>query len=97
MLAAISEPTSNNVWLLNVRVSPRCRYAANMLIFPYGEWLGGLRPHDVPRVLDVIMEQSSPMDLARTSLLPTHWRCRMGLTRDQQLKRYLLHRNNPTT
>ncbi|KAF8266260.1 Sucrase/ferredoxin-like-domain-containing protein, partial [Lactarius quietus] len=64
------------------------QYAANMLVFPHGEWLGGLRPDNVPRVLEVIMEQSSPMDLARTSLLPTHWRGRMGLTRDQQLQRY---------
>lgn len=72
------------------------QHAANMLVFPYGEWLGGLRPHDVPRVLDVILEQSSPMDLSRTSLLPTHWRGRMGLTRDQQLQRYLLLRNNLT-
>ncbi|KAH8996649.1 Sucrase/ferredoxin-like-domain-containing protein [Lactarius akahatsu] len=72
------------------------QYAANMLVFPYGEWLGGLRPDNVPGVLDVIMEQSSPVDLARTSLLPTHWRGRMGLARDQQLQRFLLHRDNST-
>ncbi|KAH9042608.1 Sucrase/ferredoxin-like-domain-containing protein [Lactarius pseudohatsudake] len=72
------------------------QYAANMLVFPYGEWLGGLRPDNVPGVLDVIMEQSSPVDLAGTSLLPTHWRGRMGLTRDQQLRRFLLHRDNST-
>ncbi|KAH9067908.1 Sucrase/ferredoxin-like-domain-containing protein [Lactarius vividus] len=72
------------------------QHAANLLVFPYGEWLGGLRPDNVPRVLDIIMEQSSPADLARTSLLPTHWRGRMGLSRDQQLRQFLLHRDNLT-
>ncbi len=58
--------------------------------------LGGLRPSDIPRVLDIIMEQPSPMDLARTPLLATHWRGRMGLTRDQQLQLYLRHRDSST-
>ncbi|KAI0300538.1 Sucrase/ferredoxin-like-domain-containing protein [Multifurca ochricompacta] len=67
------------------------QHAANMLVFPYGEWLGELRPDDVPAVLDVIMkmkqkQQYLPVDLAHAPLLPTHWRGRMGLSQDEQIQ-----------
>ncbi|KAI0291993.1 hypothetical protein BC826DRAFT_1020753 [Russula brevipes] len=65
------------------------RHAANVLVFPHGEWLGQLWPKDVPRVLDAITKQPSSMDLLCTPLL-AHWRGRMGLTKTEQLERYLL-------
>jgi len=65
------------------------QHAANVLVFPHGEWLGQLWPKDVPRVLDAITKQPSSMDLLCTPLL-AHWRGRMGLTKTEQLERYLL-------
>ncbi|KAN0125859.1 Sucrase/ferredoxin-like domain containing protein [Russula decolorans] len=65
------------------------QHAANVLVFPYGEWLGQLRPKDVPGVLDTIVKQPSSMDLTRTPLI-THWRGQMGLSKEEQLERYLL-------
>jgi hypothetical protein len=50
--------------------------------------LGQLRPKDVPGVLDTIVKQASSMDLTRTPLI-THWRGRMGLSKEEQLERYL--------
>lgn len=65
------------------------QHAANVLVFPYGEWLGQLRPKDVPEVLDNIVKQPLSMDLTRTPLI-THWRGRMGLNKEEQLQRYHL-------
>lgn len=56
--------------------------------------LGNLRPDDAPRVLDVIMGEPLSKDLARTPLVHTHWRGRMGLTKDEQLQQYLLNRDS---
>ncbi|KAI0339298.1 hypothetical protein BDW22DRAFT_1336466 [Trametopsis cervina] len=67
------------------------KYAANVLVFPYGEWLGHLTPSAVPHVLDSIMSYrtSSPFksfSVTETSpLCPTYWRGRMGLDKVAQL------------
>jgi len=65
------------------------QHAANVIVFPRGEWLGQLRPTDVPGVLDTIMDQRLFADLTYSPLI-SHWRGRMGLTKEEQLERYQL-------
>ncbi|KAI0277081.1 hypothetical protein BGY98DRAFT_982394 [Russula aff. rugulosa BPL654] len=86
-----TDPTGQYSWIVMGEVGHvgGHQHAANVLVFPYGEWLGQLRPKDVPGVLDTIVKQPSSMDLTRTPLI-THWRGRMGLNKEEQLKRYLL-------
>ncbi|KAF8235219.1 hypothetical protein L208DRAFT_1392745 [Tricholoma matsutake] len=62
------------------------QYAANLLIFPHGEWLGFLKPDDVPAVLSTILhDNAKPFNKDRPPLCPPHWRGRMGLSKDEQL------------
>ncbi|KAI0266354.1 Sucrase/ferredoxin-like-domain-containing protein [Gloeopeniophorella convolvens] len=71
------------------------QYAANVLVFPYGDWLGRLRPDDVPGILDVLIQRSSSVDVDQLpSILPSHWRGRMGLHKDEQLERLRLVSHN---
>jgi len=63
------------------------KWAANALVFPAGDWLGNLRDHNVPEVLDAILAQhENHTDYVHAPpLLPHFWRGRMGLSKDQQL------------
>lgn len=49
-----------------------------MIVFPTGDWYGNLRPEDVPAFLDHI---TSP---DRYEPMWSHWRGRMGLSKDVQ-------------
>ncbi|KAJ7267257.1 Sucrase/ferredoxin-like-domain-containing protein [Mycena rebaudengoi] len=61
------------------------KFAANMLVFPQGEWLGSLTAEDVPRVLDTILSSYRRPYTTESPLCPEFWRGRMGLPKDEQL------------
>ncbi|KAF6747145.1 Sucrase/ferredoxin-like-domain-containing protein [Ephemerocybe angulata] len=70
------------------------KYAANVLIYPYGEWLGLITPSHVPELLSSIIKLHSktpggikplgrddPLDI-----MPEHWRGRMGLGKEEMVE-----------
>ncbi|KAI0701737.1 Sucrase/ferredoxin-like-domain-containing protein [Earliella scabrosa] len=68
------------------------KYAANVLVFPYGDWLGTVQEVDVPRVLDEVLawhgvhrRRRSQPARSLPPLCPPYWRGRMGLDKDEQL------------
>ncbi|KAI0916226.1 hypothetical protein AcV5_003222 [Taiwanofungus camphoratus] len=64
------------------------KYAANVLVFPYGDWLGTLQEVDVPRVLDEMLQRhavSEPDYRTLPPLCPPFWRGRMGLDKEEQI------------
>ncbi|KAG8892894.1 hypothetical protein FRC01_013896, partial [Tulasnella sp. 417] len=67
-------------------------WAANVLVYPFGDWFGNVRPRDVPSLLSLFTPPaSSPLDypsLTSHPLFRAHWRGRMGLSKDQQAKLY---------
>ncbi|KAJ6551215.1 Sucrase/ferredoxin-like-domain-containing protein [Mycena capillaripes] len=68
------------------------QFAANLLIFPQGEWLGLLTPADVPSVLDTILSsERRPLTSVDPPLCRQFWRGRMGLPKDEQLNLYSSH------
>ncbi|KAG5644528.1 hypothetical protein DXG03_008270 [Asterophora parasitica] len=63
------------------------RHAANLLVYPHGDWLGLLKPEDVPSVLTSILEYSiRPFGAQDKPIVPRHWRGRMGLSKDEQVE-----------
>ncbi|KAJ8516878.1 hypothetical protein ONZ45_g5883 [Pleurotus djamor] len=65
------------------------KYAANVLVYPRGEWLGLVQPEDAPSVIDAIFQQSDqPFDSNLDPLLPHHWRGRMNLDKEEQIGLY---------
>ncbi|CAE6383448.1 unnamed protein product [Rhizoctonia solani] len=54
------------------------KWAGNVIVFPSGDWYGNLRPEDVPQLVDHITGPD------RVEPWWTHWRGRMGLTKDMQ-------------
>ncbi|KAF9788492.1 Sucrase/ferredoxin-like-domain-containing protein [Thelephora terrestris] len=63
------------------------KYAANVLIYPKGEWLGCVTPGDVSNILDKALE-SRALDWNPSTTpppVPSHWRGRMGLGKEHQL------------
>jgi len=60
------------------------KYAANVLVYPSGTWLGNVGKNDVPEVLAHIMQRSEAVH-PNTVLLPKFWRGRMGLDKEEQL------------
>ncbi|KAI5122827.1 hypothetical protein M0805_003122 [Coniferiporia weirii] len=77
------------------------KYAANLLAFPSGDWLGNLTPSHASLVLDAVAAQlhvrltttapaaggtSQPTSLAPLIADPTLWRGRMGLTKEEQIR-----------
>ncbi|KAF8915739.1 Sucrase/ferredoxin-like-domain-containing protein [Mucidula mucida] len=63
-------------------------YAANVLIYPYGDWLGYVTPKDAPTIVEKLLQATPPRIVSNTSehtlsreppFLPHHWRGRMGL------------------
>ncbi|ETW75223.1 hypothetical protein HETIRDRAFT_330819 [Heterobasidion irregulare TC 32-1] len=79
------------------------KYAANLLVYPFGDWyyirLGNVRTEDVPTILDTILarphrhRQSNERDVHPPLCLP-HWRGRMGLLADEQVSLYKSHAQN---
>ncbi|KAH7926571.1 hypothetical protein BV22DRAFT_1008760 [Leucogyrophana mollusca] len=65
------------------------KYAANVLVYPHGEWLGLVEPHDVSQILDAVLAAPSrPMAASEAPLCPSHWRGRMNLSKEEQLELY---------
>ncbi|EIW75590.1 hypothetical protein CONPUDRAFT_112147 [Coniophora puteana RWD-64-598 SS2] len=63
------------------------KYAANILVYPHGEWLGYVEPEDVPAVLDAVFKRPTrPASASDPPLCPPHWRGRMGLAKDEQIE-----------
>ncbi|KZT38273.1 hypothetical protein SISSUDRAFT_1062109 [Sistotremastrum suecicum HHB10207 ss-3] len=63
------------------------KYAANVLVFPHGDWYGNLKPEHVPTFLDTVLAASPSK---RSYEPPDHplssfWRGRMGLSKSQQI------------
>ncbi|KAJ6598298.1 Sucrase/ferredoxin-like-domain-containing protein [Mycena vulgaris] len=68
------------------------QFAANLLVFPHGEWLGMLTPHHVPLVLNAILSsEQRPCTSFDPPLCHDHWRGRMGLAKDEQLSLHSSH------
>ncbi|KAJ7489246.1 Sucrase/ferredoxin-like-domain-containing protein [Mycena latifolia] len=69
------------------------KFAANLLVFPHGDWLGNMTAQDVPRVLDTILaSERRPFTSLDPPLCRDLWRGRMGLGKDEQLS---LHASHP--
>ncbi|KZT19414.1 hypothetical protein NEOLEDRAFT_969832 [Neolentinus lepideus HHB14362 ss-1] len=66
------------------------KYAANVLVYPHGEWLGNVRPEHVPSIVDAVLARPLQPSARNDEppLLPELWRGRMGLTIDQQIALY---------
>ncbi|KAF9235470.1 Sucrase/ferredoxin-like-domain-containing protein [Melanogaster broomeanus] len=63
------------------------KYAANVLVYPHGEWLGEVEPENVPEILDGILERPvRPMHAEEMPICPSHWRGRMGLGKEEQIE-----------
>ncbi|KAJ3532240.1 hypothetical protein NMY22_g7823 [Coprinellus aureogranulatus] len=70
------------------------KYAANVLIYPHGEWLGLIKPEDVPTILRKVVPSSSsskresirPLGRNDPLIIPERWRGRMGPGKDEQLE-----------
>ncbi|KAI9063684.1 hypothetical protein FKP32DRAFT_1571761 [Trametes sanguinea] len=87
--------SANDVVLGEVAHVGGHKYAANVLVYPYGEWLGNVQEVDVPMVLDEILAwraqyqeraaQSGGQVDDMPPLCPPFWRGRMGLDKDEQI------------
>ncbi|KAK0211834.1 Sucrase/ferredoxin-like-domain-containing protein, partial [Armillaria fumosa] len=61
------------------------QYAANLLVYPHGEWLGSLTPERIPTTVDKVIELASkPFLIHSPPILPLNWRGRMGLSKEAQ-------------
>lgn len=66
--------------------------AANVLLYPHGEWFGLLKPENVPDFLQQVLSvPSRPRKAEEAPLVPEHWRGRMGLSRDEQMSLFQSH------
>ncbi|KAG9013569.1 hypothetical protein FRB90_005858, partial [Tulasnella sp. 427] len=67
-------------------------WAANVLVYPFGDWFGNVRPKDVPSLLSLFVpppnSTSDYPSVTSHPLFRTHWRGRMGLSKDQQALLY---------
>ncbi|KAG8857323.1 hypothetical protein FRB96_005810 [Tulasnella sp. 330] len=62
-------------------------WAANVLIYPPGDWLGNLRPSDVPALLkQYIDKEQERSDISNSAFSRLHRRGRMGLSKEAELK-----------
>ncbi|TDL23156.1 hypothetical protein BD410DRAFT_747139, partial [Rickenella mellea] len=61
------------------------KYAANVLVFPRGDWLGYVTPEIIPALLDGIIANSA---LHTMPIISEHWRGRMGLAKEEQVAAY---------
>ncbi|KAH6909796.1 Sucrase/ferredoxin-like-domain-containing protein [Coprinopsis sp. MPI-PUGE-AT-0042] len=65
------------------------KYAANVLVYPQGEWLGLVRPEDAPRVIEAALDPPlRPLKASDPLMLREHWRGRMGLGKDEQIEAF---------
>ncbi|GJE92402.1 hypothetical protein PsYK624_085560 [Phanerochaete sordida] len=65
------------------------KYAANVLVYPWGDWLGNVKPEDVPQLVETIIRTRTKLSFnSETSPPPFEasiWRGRMGLDKEEQL------------
>ncbi|KAF8443999.1 Sucrase/ferredoxin-like-domain-containing protein [Boletus edulis BED1] len=63
------------------------KYAANVLVYPHGEWLGNVKPENIPEIIDAILARPvRPMHPEEMPICPSHWRGRMGLSKEEQVE-----------
>ncbi|KIP09360.1 hypothetical protein PHLGIDRAFT_67712 [Phlebiopsis gigantea 11061_1 CR5-6] len=64
------------------------KYAANVLVFPYGDWLGNIKPEHVPELVARMCRPRSKLQFNPLNSPPIHsenlWRGRMGLDKEEQ-------------
>ncbi|KAG6835158.1 hypothetical protein H0H93_004353 [Arthromyces matolae] len=61
------------------------KYAANVLMYPHGEWLGNLKPEHATDIINAAIQSATkPLHGKAMPLLPSHWRGRMGLDKYEQ-------------
>ncbi|KAG0702660.1 Sucrase/ferredoxin-like-domain-containing protein [Suillus ampliporus] len=79
--------TSTRIKLAEVAHVGGHKYAANLLVYPHGEWLGEVEPEDVPGILDAILTlPARPRNADEIPICLPHWRGRMGLSKDEQVQ-----------
>ncbi|PIL27464.1 hypothetical protein GSI_10613 [Ganoderma sinense ZZ0214-1] len=65
------------------------KYAANILVYPSGDWLGSVQESDVPQVVDELLAWHASHRLSSFAdsppLCPRFWRGRMGLDKEDQI------------
>ncbi|KAM5532131.1 hypothetical protein V8D89_014224 [Ganoderma adspersum] len=66
------------------------KYAANILVYPTGDWLGSVQESDVPQVVDELLawhasHRNTTSSADRPRLCPRFWRGRMGLDKEEQI------------
>ncbi|KAH8828306.1 Sucrase/ferredoxin-like-domain-containing protein [Flagelloscypha sp. PMI_526] len=60
--------------------------AANVLVYPLGEWLGLLTAEDAPRLVEALRRvKCRPFTGTDPPLMLNHWRGRRGLSKEEQL------------
>ncbi|KAF8833685.1 hypothetical protein BDN67DRAFT_976484 [Paxillus ammoniavirescens] len=63
------------------------KHAANVMVYPHGEWLGEVEPDNVPEILDAILARPvRPMNTEEMPICPSHWRGRMGMGKEEQIE-----------
>ncbi|KAI6038511.1 hypothetical protein EDC04DRAFT_2693708 [Pisolithus marmoratus] len=63
------------------------KYAGNVLVYPHGEWT-------VPEILDTILSKPvRPFKLGDEPMCPSHWRGRMGFSREAQIELFTRYCN----
>ncbi|KDR79275.1 hypothetical protein GALMADRAFT_1230940 [Galerina marginata CBS 339.88] len=64
------------------------KYAANLLVFPQGEWLGIVKPEDAPSIIkqayEALRRGVEPLDASTPPWFLSNWRGRMGLSKEEQ-------------
>ncbi|KAF8882111.1 Sucrase/ferredoxin-like-domain-containing protein [Infundibulicybe gibba] len=94
-LRAPTDPRARRVRVGEVAHVGGHQYAANMLVFPHGDWLGLLQPADIPGVLDAILAAPvRPRDAHDVPLVRQHWRGRMGMPKEAQREMYVAGSTN---
>ncbi|KAH0828703.1 Sucrase/ferredoxin-like-domain-containing protein [Lanmaoa asiatica] len=82
----VSDP-SKRIKLAEVAHVGGHKYAANVLVYPHGEWLGKVEPGNVPEMIDAILARPiRPMHAEEMPICLSHWRGRMGLSKDEQIE-----------
>ena len=75
------------------RIHTHPRYAANVLIYPHGEWLGLIQPEDAPTILRKALSPPGsgfirPLGRNDAPILPERWRGRMGFGKDEMIEMF---------
>ncbi|KAH9476090.1 Altered inheritance of mitochondria protein 32 [Psilocybe cubensis] len=89
------EPIARNIRIGEVGHVGGHKYAANVLIYPQGEWLGIVKPDDAPSLINQALESLrkgvKPLDSTAPPTFLSHWRGRMGLSKEEQKNLWAKH------